>query len=317
MDKTVYISLIVSFVLTAVIMPLLIPVLHRMKFGQTIREVGPKWHEKKNGTPTMGGICFLAVATVVPLAVCTTPALRLGIAAAFLFGVIGFADDFIKIYYKRNLGLNEKQKLAGQVLVSVLFLVLAVKLGYVSTEIAIPFTNINLNLSWFYIIFIAVFMVGFTNAVNLTDGLDGLAGSVTAVVTLFFTIAAILLRSYDVSYYAATLTGSLIGFLIYNYHPAKVFMGDTGSLFLGGAVCVLAILLKLELVLILVGIIYVIEAFSVILQVAYFKKTKKRIFLMAPIHHHFEMKGMKEVQIVYIFSLVTLVCAIISVFAVI
>ncbi len=317
MDKTVYISLIVSFVLTAVIMPILIPVLHKMKFGQTIREVGPKWHEKKNGTPTMGGVCFLVVSTVVAFAACRTPALRLGIIAAFLFGVIGFADDFIKIHFKRNLGLNEKQKLIFQTLVSVVFLVLAVKLGYVTTEISIPFTNINIDFSWFYVIFIAVFMIGFTNAVNLTDGLDGLAGSVTAVVTLFFTIAAILLRSYDVSYYGGALTGALIGFLIYNYHPAKVFMGDTGSLYLGGAVSVLAILLKMELILILVGIIYVIEAFSVIIQVVYFKKTQKRIFLMAPIHHHFEMKGLKEVQIVYIFSLVTLVCSIIALFAVI
>ena len=160
-------------------------------------------------------------------------------------------------------------------------------------------------------------MIGFTNAVNLTDGLDGLAGSVTAVVSLFFTIASILLRSYDSSYFAASITGALIGFLIYNYHPAKVFMGDTGSLYLGGCVCVLAILLKMELILLLVGIIYVIEAFSVIIQVAYFKKTKKRIFLMAPIHHHFEMKGLKEVQIVYMFSLITLLCTVIALFAVI
>lgn len=317
MDKTIYIALIASFVLTAIIMPLLIPVLHRLKFGQTIREIGPKWHEKKNGTPTMGGVCFLLISSIISFTVCSSPALKLAIAAAFLFGVIGFADDFIKIYFKRNLGLTEIQKLVFQTLVSVVFLVLAVKLGYVSTEIAIPFTKLSLNLSWFYVIFMTVFLIGFTNAVNLTDGLDGLAASVTAVVTLFFTVSAILVKNYDVSYFGAAVTGSLLGFLIYNYHPAKVFMGDTGSLFLGGVVSVLAILLKLELILILVGIIYVIEAFSVIIQVAYFKRTKKRIFLMAPIHHHFEMKGLKEVQIVYIFCLVTLVCSAISIFAVI
>ena len=317
MDKTVYIALIVSFVLTAIVMPLLIPVLHRLKFGQTIREIGPKWHEKKNGTPTMGGVCFLLISCIISFTLCSSPALRLAIAAAFLFGVIGFADDFIKIYFKRNLGLTEKQKLVFQTLVSVVFLIFAVKLGYVSTEITIPFTKLTLNLSWFYIIFMTVFMIGFTNAVNLTDGLDGLAASVTAVVTLFFTVCAILVKNYDVSYLGAAVTGSLLGFLIYNYHPAKVFMGDTGSLFLGGVVSVMAIMLKLELVLILVGIIYVIEAFSVIIQVAYFKKTKKRIFLMAPIHHHFEMKGLKEVQIVYIFCLVTLVCSAVSIFAVI
>ncbi len=317
MDKTVYIALIVSFILTGVVMPLLIPVLHRLKFGQTIREIGPKWHEKKNGTPTMGGVCFLLISAIISFAVCSSPALKLAIGAAFLFGVIGFADDFIKIYFKRNLGLTEIQKLIFQTLVSVVFLVLAVKLGYISTEITIPFTKISLELSWFYVIFMTVFLIGFTNAVNLTDGLDGLAASVTAVVTLFFTVCAILVKNYDVSYFAAAVTGSLLGFLIYNYHPAKVFMGDTGSLYLGGVVSVLAILLKLELILIIVGIIYVIEAFSVIIQVAYFKKTKKRIFLMAPIHHHFEMKGLKEVQIVYIFCLVTLVCSAISIFAVI
>lgn len=317
MDKTVFIALIVSFILTGIVMPLLIPVLHRLKFGQTIREIGPKWHEKKNGTPTMGGVCFLLISSIIAFTLCSSPALKLAVIAAFLFGVIGFADDFIKIYFKRNLGLTEKQKLVFQTLVSVVFLVLAVKLGYVSTEIAIPFTKFSLNLSWFYIVFMTVFMVGFTNAVNLTDGLDGLAASVTAVVTLFFTVCAILVKNYGVSYFGAAVTGSLLGFLIYNYHPAKVFMGDTGSLFLGGVVSVLAILLKLELILILVGIIYVIEAFSVIIQVAYFKKTKKRIFLMAPIHHHFEMKGLKEVQIVYIFSLVTLVCSAIAIFAVI
>jgi len=317
MDKTVFIALIISFVLTAVVTPLLIPVLHRLKFGQTIKEIGPAWHEKKNGTPTMGGICFILISTVVALVVCSSPALKLAIAAAFLFGVIGFADDFIKVYLKRNLGLNEKQKLIFQTLVSVVFLTLAVKLGYVSTEITIPFTKLTLNLSWFYIVFMTVFMIGFTNAVNLTDGLDGLAASVTTVVTLFFTVCAILVKNYDVSYLGASVTGALLGFLIYNYHPAKVFMGDTGSLFLGGVVSVIAILLKLELILILVGIIYVIEALSVIIQVAYFKKTKKRIFLMAPIHHHFEMKGLKEVQIVYMFSLVTLVCSAIAIFAVI
>ena len=317
MNNTIYIALILSFILTAVVLPLLIPVLHRFKFGQTIREIGPKWHEKKNGTPTMGGVCFLLISSIISFVVCQSPALKLSVGAAFLFGVIGFADDFIKIYFKRNLGLTETQKLIFQTLVSVTFLILAVKLGYVSTEIAIPFTKISFDLSWFYIIFMTVFLIGFTNAVNLTDGLDGLAASVTTVVTLFFTVCAILLKNYDVSYFGAAVTGSLLGFLIYNYHPAKVFMGDTGSLFLGGVVSVLAILLKLELILILVGIVYVIEAFSVIIQVAYFKKTKKRIFLMAPIHHHFEMKGLKEVQIVYVFSLVTLIFSVISIFAVI
>ena len=309
--------LMLAFAIAFVISLIVIPILKRKKIGQNERDDGPKSHLKKQGTPTMGGVCFLLISCIISFTLCSSPALKLAIGAAFLFGVIGFADDFIKIYFKRNLGLTENQKLISQTLVSVVFLVLAVKLGYVSTEIAIPFTKLSLNLSWFYIIFMTVFMIGFTNAVNLTDGLDGLAASVTTVVTLFFTVCAILVKNYDVSYLGGAVTGALLGFLIYNYHPAKVFMGDTGSLFLGGVVSVMAIMLKLELILILVGIIYVIEAFSVIIQVAYYKKTKKRIFLMAPIHHHFEMKGLKEVQIVYIFCLVTLVCSAISIFAVI
>lgn len=322
MKTTVIIAFVAAFLINLLLMPMLIPMLRALKFGQTIREIGPKWHEKKGGTPTMGGIGFLVITTIAALILCKSPHLKIGIIFAALYGVIGFLDDFIKVVLKRNLGLNEKQKLALQILVTVAYLVLSVNKGYIDTSLWIPFTNINLELSWFYVIFISVFMIGFTNAVNLTDGLDGLAATVTGVVCIFFVFAANILsgnNAYngEVGVYAAALLGALIAFLAFNKHPAKVFMGDTGSLFLGGAVSIFAIILKIELILVLVGIIYVIEAFSVILQVFWFKRTGKRIFLMSPIHHHFEMKKYKETKIVFMFSAVTVVFCIVSVFALI
>ncbi len=315
MDKNMYICLLASFVASLVITYILIPVLRRLKFGQTIREEGPQWHNKKSGTPTMGGIGFLLVAVAITLIHSKDSAVKFGCIFAGLYGVIGFLDDGIKIILKRNLGLNEKQKLILQVLVSVVFLVIGVDKGYISTTLSIPFTDIVWDLKWFYIVFMAIYMIAYTNAVNLTDGLDGLAASVTAVVSIFFIFCSVVLES-ETSYFATALTGALLGFLVFNFHPAKVFMGDTGSLFLGGAVAVMAVLLKLELLLILAGVIYVIEALSVVLQVAYFKKTKKRLFLMAPIHHHFEMKKMNEVSIVSMFTGITLIACIISAFAI-
>ena len=320
MKTTIIIAFFATFLINLVVMPLLIPVLRALKFGQTIREIGPKWHEKKGGTPTMGGIGFLLITTIAALVLCKTPHLKVGIIFAALYGVIGFIDDFIKVVLKRNLGLNEKQKLVLQILVTVSYLVICVNKGYVDTSLWIPFTNINLELSWFYVVFISVFMIGFTNAVNLTDGLDGLAASVTSVVCVFFVIAANMLAvnnlyNGEVAIYASALLGALVAFLVFNWHPAKVFMGDTGSLYLGGAVAIFAIILKIELLLVLVGIIYVIEAFSVILQVFWFKRKGKRIFLMSPIHHHFEMKKYKETKIVFMFSAVTVVACVISVLA--
>lgn len=311
-----YICFITSFITSVIITYILIPVLRRLKFGQTIREEGPQWHNKKSGTPTMGGIGFLIVTVVLTLIHSTDPAVKFGCVFAGLFGVIGFFDDGIKIILKRNLGLTEKQKLVSQVLVSVVFLVWGVSKGYITTTITIPFTSVVWDLKWFYVIFMAIYMIAYTNAVNLTDGLDGLATSVTSVVCIFFIFASIVLKS-ETLYFASAIAGALIGFLVFNFYPAKVFMGDTGSLFLGGAVAVMAILLKIELLLILAGIIYVIEALSVVIQVAYFKKTGKRVFLMAPIHHHFEMKKMNEVSIVSMFTGITFVACILAVLALI
>ncbi len=317
MDKNMFICFAVAFITSLVITYGLIPVLRFLKFGQTIRDEGPQWHNKKSGTPTMGGIGFLIVTVVLTLIHTTNPAVKFGCIFAGLYGVIGFMDDGIKIILKRNLGLTEKQKLILQVLVSVVFLVVGVNKGYIETTISIPFTSIVWDLKWFYVIFMAIYMIAYTNAVNLTDGLDGLATSVTTVVGIFFIFSSIVLDS-EVSFFAVSLTGALIGFLVFNFYPAKVFMGDTGSLFLGGAVAVMAILLKIELILILAGIIYVIEALSVVIQVAYFKKTGgKRIFLMAPIHHHFEMKKMSEIGIVSMFTGITFVACILAAFSII
>ncbi len=311
--SSVRLSFLISFAVCTVLNFFLVPALRYLKFGQTIREEGPKWHEKKSGTPTMGGIGFLVVSVAVALIFCKNYAVKMGIVFSALYGLIGFADDFIKIALKRNLGLSAKQKLALQILVTVIFLVYLTSAGLIETYVNIPFFNVKLELSWFYIVFITLFLIGFTNAVNLTDGLDGLAAGVTEIVALFFALAGIKLGS-EVSVFASALSGALLGFLFFNFHPAKMFMGDTGSLFLGGAVAMFAILLKMELILVIVGIIYVVEAFSVIIQVSYYKKTRKRIFLMSPIHHHFEMKGMNEVKIVSMFSLVTVVACVLAYF---
>ena len=316
MDKNMFVCFLAAFVTCLAITFVLIPILRRLKFGQTIREIGPQWHGKKSGTPTMGGIGFLIVTVLLTVFHTEDPAVKFGCVFAGLYGVIGFMDDGIKIILKRNLGLTEKQKLVLQVLVSVVFLVVGVNKGFISTTISIPYTSLVWDLKWFYVVFMAIYMIAYTNAVNLTDGLDGLATSVTAVVGIFFIFCGIILKS-DVAVFATALTGALIGFLVFNFYPAKVFMGDTGSLFLGGAVAVMAILLKIELILIVAGIIYVIEALSVVLQVAYFKKTGgKRIFKMAPIHHHFELCGWSETKVVAVFSIVTAILCLIALMAI-
>ncbi len=303
----------VAFLIAVIVTPILIPLLKRLKFGQTIRDIGPSWHQKKNGTPTMGGIGFL-LATLVAVLIYARGDSKaiLAVVTVVAFGLIGFADDFIKVVLKRNLGLTEIQKLILQIAASVGFLIAAYRMDVIDTALYIPFADINLELSWFYFVFATIFMVGFVNAVNLTDGVDGLAGSVSTLVILFFTLFACQKDQIGVAAVCAAVVGSVFAFLFYNFNPAKVFMGDTGSLFLGGVVSVASILLNCELILILVGLIYLIEAFSVMIQVAYYKKTKKRIFLMTPIHHHFEKKGWKENKIVTVFSLITLLCCIVA-----
>ena len=306
----VCVTALVSAVLTGIIGYILVPVLRALKAGQSIREIGPTWHNGKAGTPMMGGLMFIASAVICLLA---NLAFMQGKTVFYVlifglcFGLVGFLDDFFKLKFKRNLGLTAAQKAMLQMAVSALYLYLLYLEGSMTSDLYIPFVDKTVYIHPMAYIFFAMFvMVGCVNAVNLTDGVDGLCGSVTVPVMVFFTAAAVCMNKLDLALLPAALTGGLIAYLFYNWHPAKVFMGDTGSLFLGGIVCGMAFALDLPLVLILVGIIYIVETLSVILQVGYFKLTHgKRLFKMAPIHHHFEMCGWKEVKIVVVFAIIT------------
>ena len=307
----------VAAVLSGIFGRLLLPVLRALKAGQSIRELGPTWHNNKAGTPMMGGLMFIA-ATIVCLLVCI-PSMQeytvfYSLIPALCFGFIGFLDDFTKIKFKRNLGLTSIQKAALQMVVSVLYLYMLYKEGSLSCNLYIPFVNVSFAIHPLVYIFFAMFvMVGCVNAVNLTDGVDGLSSSVTIPVMIFFAAAAIATGKLDLALLPATLVGGLVAYLFYNWHPAKVFMGDTGSLFLGGIVCSLAFALDMPLILILVGFVYICETLSVILQVGYFKLTHgKRLFKMSPIHHHFEMCGWKEEKVVLVFAGVSAVMCILA-----
>ena len=311
----------VAAVLSGVLGRLLLPVLHALKAGQSIRELGPTWHNNKAGTPMMGGLMFI-FASVICLLICiptmTEYTVFYALIPALCFGFIGFLDDFTKIKFKRNLGLTGWQKAALQLIVSVLYLYLLYKEGSLSCDLYIPFVNVTLTIHPMVYIFFAMFvMVGCVNAVNLTDGVDGLSSSVTIPVMVFFAAAAAAMGKFDLALLPASLVGGLIAYLFYNWHPAKVFMGDTGSLFLGGVVCALAFALDMPLILILVGFVYICETMSVILQVGYFKLTHgKRLFKMAPIHHHFEMCGWKEEKVVLIFAGVSVIMCILAWFGI-
>lgn len=322
MIKSLVIALI-SFVVASICGIFLIPLLHRLKFGQEIREEGPKWHQKKTGTPTMGGFIFIIamlIATLLGIWICrisddneSVMGILTMMFAALGFGAIGFVDDYIKVILKRNLGLKAGQKFALQILVSLLFSVWMVSGGIIDTNILIPFFGVSLQLHpLIYITFIIVVMLAATNSVNLTDGLDGLATCITLVICVFYAIVSNYSESVSVSVFSSALIGGLAGFLIYNRFPARVFMGDTGSLFLGGAISAMAIYMRNPILLLIIGFVYVMEALSVIIQVAWFKKTGKRIFKMSPIHHHFEMCGWSEVRIVVVFSLVTVALCLIG-----
>ena len=306
----VIITGILSCILTGGIGYLLLPVLRALKAGQSIREVGPTWHNSKAGTPMMGGIMFI-LGTVLCL-LFNVAALEdytplYALALGLCFGFVGFLDDYFKLRHKRNLGLTAIQKALLQMAVSAIYLYVLYMQGVLTCDIYIPLVNTTFYLNPIVYIFFAMFvMVGCVNAVNLTDGVDGLCASVTIPVMVFFTAAAIAMGKLDLALLPACLVGGLVAYLFYNWHPAKVFMGDTGSLFLGGSVCALAFALDMPLILVLVGLVYIVETLSVILQVSYFKLTHgKRIFKMTPIHHHFEMCGWKEVKICVVFSLVT------------
>ena len=311
------ITAVAGAVLSGVIGYFLIPVLRAMKAGQSIREVGPTWHNVKAGTPMMGGLMFVASTVVCLLVNAFTmeeySALYV-LALSLCYGFIGFLDDFTKLKFKRNLGLTSLQKAMLQMAVSALFLYAMYCTGSMSTDLYIPFFNISISLHPMVYIFFAMFvMVGCVNAVNLTDGVDGLCGLVTIPVMVFFAAAAFAMGKLDLALLPACLVGGLVAYLFYNWHPAKVFMGDTGSLFLGGAVCGMAFALDMPLILVLVGFIYIVETMSVIIQVTYFKLTHgKRMFKMSPIHHHYEMSGWKEEKICIVFTAVTVVGCILA-----
>lgn len=306
----VLITAAVACILTGGVGYLLLPVLRALKAGQSIREVGPTWHNIKAGTPMMGGLMFI-IATVICL-LCNIPfvddsAVYFVLALSLCYGFIGFLDDFCKLKKKQNLGLTSIQKALLQMAVSAAFLYAMYRSGSMTSALYIPFFDVTFELHPIVYIFFAMFvMVGCVNAVNLTDGVDGLCGSVTIPVMVFFAAASVAMGKYDLALLPASLAGGLVAYLFYNWHPAKVFMGDTGSLFLGGAVCAMAFALDMPLVLIMAGLIYIVETLSVILQVGYFKLTHgKRLFKMSPIHHHFEMCGWKEEKIVLTFTAVS------------
>lgn len=315
MLNTVF-SAVVAFLIVLLLGPLVIPALRRFKFGQSIREEGPKSHQIKSGTPTMGGVMFIIALLITSVVVYrgVTGELIVALITTIGYGFIGLLDDSLKIIRKKNLGLRAYQKLIGQVAFALILTIYAYK--NIGSDIHIPFTSSFIDLGWFYIPFMVFVIVGVTNAVNLTDGLDGLASGVTLIISVFFAVVTYGLGKGDLSVFCGALAGALIGFLKYNSHPAQVFMGDTGSLALGGAISALAVLLKMPIILIIVGFIYVIETLSVIIQVASFKLTGKRVFKMSPIHHHFEEIGWHETKIVSVFCIITAICCLIGFLAI-
>lgn len=323
---TAALAALIGFAVTALLGFAVIPYLRKLKFGQTILDIGPKWHKEKQGTPTMGGVMMVAGVIVALVIVYSVSALsggkfaselgdtyRLvnliaGVVMALCMGFIGFIDDYIKVVKKRNLGLTAKQKTFLQLLVSALYL-LTLCLGGMKTTY-IPFIGDVDICSGFGLVFWPIalmFIYGFTNAVNLTDGVDGLASSVTLVVSCSFMLASSFLSVHSINCLSAALAGACAGFIVWNAKPAKVFMGDTGSMFLGGAVVALSFGIGRPILLVLAGCLYFIEAISVMLQVGYYKMTKKRLFKMAPLHHHFEMSGWSEQMVVFVFSLISFV----------
>jgi phospho-N-acetylmuramoyl-pentapeptide-transferase len=318
LEQVIFFTILTGFLITVLLSPIFIPFLRRLKFGQSIREEGPKSHQKKSGTPTMGGLMILvsiAITTFVMTSKFAEPTVKtyLLLLVTFGFGLLGFLDDFIKVVMKRNLGLTSKQKLLGQIIISAIFYFIF-KQNEFSTELTIPFFNFSFELGWFYFLFVVFWLVGFSNAVNLTDGLDGLVSGTSAIAFGAFAVLAWSQSQFEIAIFSVAVVGAVLGFLVFNAHPAKVFMGDTGSLALGGAIATIAILLKLEILLVIIGLVFVIETMSVILQVISFKTTGKRIFRMSPLHHHYELIGWSEWRVVVTFWSVGLLCAILGIY---
>ncbi len=314
------IAMIAALSATAILLRIFIPKLKSLKMGQPIYEIGPRWHKSKEGTPTMGGLFFiipimlvLIIASLVMPDMLDLPRLWITAISSMLFGLIGIIDDMAKLRKKENMGLTAPQKFFLQLVVASAFVGIMAYKGYINTVIYIPFFKVDIDFGFFYYIISVVLICGVVNSVNLTDGIDGLAASVTAVVAAFFLVMASVSDNVTVCLFSAAVFGGCIGFLIYNAYPAKIFMGDTGSLFLGGAVVGLAFLYASPLIILVVGIVYVIETASVILQVTYYRLSHgKRLFKMAPIHHHLEKCGFSENKIVFIAICITLVFSVIS-----
>lgn len=312
------ITIAVAFLIAVALSPIFIPFLRRLKFGQSIREEGPQSHQKKSGTPTMGGIViFLSIIVTTALMAAKFGELNteayLLLLVTFGYGLIGFLDDYIKVVMKRNLGLTSKQKLVGQLIIAIVFFLFYQKHSF-GTDLRVPGTDISFDLGWGYLLLIVFLLVGTSNAVNLTDGLDGLLAGTSAVAFGAYAILAYNQHQYETAIFCVAVVGAVLGFLVFNAHPAKVFMGDTGSLALGGALAAVAILTKLELLLAIIGGIFMIETLSVIIQVISFKTTGKRVFKMSPLHHHYELSGWSEWRVVVTFWSVGLLFAMLGIY---
>ena len=305
---SVILSLVASALIVIALAPIVIPKLREMKFGQTVRTEGPQSHLAKNGTPTMGGVMMIASILVSTLVFTGINFFTLiALISTIGFGLVGFLDDYIKVVKKRSLGLTPKQKIFGQVSLAVLIPLLQVIFKPEMTKLVLPFFKTTIDLGVLYIPFMAFVIIGTVNAVNLTDGLDGLSSSITIIVSIFFTAISLAMGLIEVSIFSVSVIGACLGFLVFNRYPAKVFMGDTGSMALGGAVVAMATLTNMTLLIHIVGGIYFAEALSVIIQVVSFKTRQKRVFKMAPLHHHFEQCGWKETKVVKNFCLTAVV----------
>lgn len=309
-----------TFILTAILGKIILPILKKLKVGQNEREDGPRSHLRKQGTPTMGGIMIIFAIVIIGIVFCIihkSYEILPVLLASFGFGLVGFVDDFKKLVLKNTEGLNPKLKMFGLLIISAIYVLYLVNYKNIDTDILVPYTNLKIVMPvWFYILFTIVVMLGSTNAVNLTDGVDGLCGTVLGIITTSLSIISYKMGYTEISTYCAIISGSCFGFLIYNVYKAKIFLGDTGSLFLGGVISSVSIYLKNPLILLIVAILPVVETLSVMLQVVHYRRTGKRLFRMAPIHHHFELSGWRENKVVVVFGLITFISCIIGIFSV-
>ncbi|MBR3696835.1 MAG: phospho-N-acetylmuramoyl-pentapeptide-transferase [Clostridia bacterium] len=318
--KSNVIYFLIAFIFTAILGRVILPILKRMKVSQNERLDGPRTHLRKQGTPTMGGIIIIISMFIIGVFFCyvnNSYEIFPLLLASLGFGLVGFIDDFKKLILKNTEGLNPKFKMLGLLIISVIYILYLINYKNIETQIYIPYTNLKVFMPvWFYIIFSIIVMLGTTNAVNLTDGVDGLCGIVLGIITSSLSIICFRLGYIETATFSSIVSGSCFGFLIYNVYKAKIFMGDTGSLFLGGVISSIAIYLNNPLILIIIAIIPVVETLSVIFQVLYFWKTGKRLFRMAPLHHHFELSGWRENKVVVVFGLITLIFCIIGIYSV-